>query len=423
MNILIAEDDYVSRLLLKKAIQKTNNTIIEAENGKIAWALYQEKKPEMIISDWMMPEMNGLELCQKIRSSDAKQYSYIILLTAKDKTTDLVAVFEAGADDYIIKPFKPDELRSRINTGKRIIQLERTHIGMQKQLILKNRKLDQALSDLKATQSQILQSEKMASIGQLAAGVAHEINNPIGFIGSNLEALSDYLKDLDKLIQAYQQLKHQLNENDTGLPGTAQSQLTDIDAFEQEIEIDYLMKDIPELLTDCKEGTQRVGKIVGDLKNFAHPGNEKQVLFNINDGLESTLNVVHNEIKYKATIKKEYQDVAMVEGFPQKINQVFMNILINAAQSIEEKGEILIKTCQKDANVMVIISDNGCGIEQADQSKIFDPFFTTKEIGKGTGLGLNIAYNIIKEHQGSIQVKSKPGKGTTFAIRLPGKIR
>ncbi|NOX33691.1 MAG: response regulator [Deltaproteobacteria bacterium] len=376
----------------------------------------------MIISDWMMPEMDGIELCRKIRASGKKTYSYIMLLTAKDKTSDLVEVFEAGADDYIIKPFKPDELRSRINTGERIVKLESEHHELQQKLIRNNKKLDQALENLKATQSQILQSEKMASIGQLSAGVAHEINNPIGFIGSNLDALSDYMKDLDTLMGHHRKLSRVLEKSGPeNLSDEVKNQIKTITECEKDIEIDYLMEDIPELLNDCKDGTKRVGRIVGDLKSFAHPGNDKQMLFDINKGLESTLNVVNNEIKYKATVTRDLGEIPLVEGFPQKLNQVFMNILVNAAQAIEEKGEIKIQTRKEGKDVKIFISDTGCGIKKENLSKIFDPFFTTKEIGKGTGLGMNIAYNIIKDHKGKIDVKSVPGKGTTFEITLPGK--
>jgi len=420
MKILIAEDDYVSRLLVKKAVKKIGYEVLEAENGKIAWELFSKHEPDMVISDWMMPEMDGIELCTKIRASNKKTYSYVILLTAKDKTTDLVEVFEAGADDYIIKPFKPDELRSRINSGKRITALESQHHAMQEELIQKNRTLDKTLKELKSTQAQILQSEKMASIGQLAAGVAHEINNPIGFISSNLEALNDYMDDLNTLLGHYQNLQEKL-AGDTSLSDGVKSQVQAVKEYEEQIEIDYLKEDIPELLGDCKDGTDRVGRIVGDLKSFAHPGNDKKTLIDINKGLESTLNVVYNELKYKATVTKEFGNTLRVEGFPQKLNQVFMNILVNAGHAIKEKGEIKILTETQGDKAVITISDNGCGIDQAHLSKIFDPFFTTKEIGKGTGLGMNIAYNIIQEHNGTIEIESEVGKGTRFIIKLPGK--
>lgn len=422
MKILIAEDDFVSRLLVKKVVTKIGHEVIVTENGKQAWEAFQEHEPDMVISDWMMPEMDGLELCKRIRSSNKKNYSYIMLLTAKDKTTDLVEVFDAGADDYIIKPFKPDELRSRIKSGERISRLESQHYELQENLSIKNKKLDDALQNLKATQAQAMQSEKMASIGQLAAGVAHEINNPIGFVGSNLEALSDYLTDYNTLLGHYQVMAADLSKGGAdSLDPTVTALLEKISQFEKKIEIDYLKEDIPDLLKDCIEGTSRVGKIVADLKNFAHPGNDKQMLMDINKGLESTLNVVANELKYKAIVIREFGNIPLVAAWPQKLNQVFMNILVNAAQAIVENGEIRIQTYATGQDVKIAISDTGSGISPSNLSKIFDPFFTTKAVGKGTGLGMNIAYNIIKEHKGIIEASSEIGKGTCFTITLPGK--
>lgn len=421
MKILIAEDDYVTRILVKKSVTKIGHEAILTENGREAFEAFRSEKPRMVISDWMMPEMDGIELCRRIRAEKGTTYTYIILLTAKDRTSDLVETFEAGADDYIMKPFKSDELRSRIKSGERIASLESRHLKLQAKLLIKNRKLDEALTHLKATQAQAVQAEKMASIGQLAAGVAHEINNPIGFIGSNLEALTDYFEDYNTLITAYGDLAGFLAGNPEPPARAVSSRLDAINQCISDIELDYLKKDIPDLLRDCIDGTRRVGRIVADLKTFAHPGNDRQMLMDINQGIDSTLNVVNNEIKYKATVIRNFSQVPKVMGFPQKINQVFMNILVNAAQSIEEKGEITITTAAVGETVRISISDTGCGIPEENLRRIFDPFFTTKEVGKGTGLGMNIAYNIIREHKGEITVESQVGKGTCFTIVLPGK--
>lgn len=198
-----------------------------------------------------------------------------------------------------------------------------------------------------------------------------------------------------------------------------QDKIKEIQAFEESIEIDYLRQDIPDLVNDCKDGAKRVAKIVRDLKNFVHPGKEEQTLVNINENLETTLNVIHNETKYKAIIQKNFSEIAFCSGFPQKLNQVFMNIIVNATQAIKKDGVINIETMQEGKSIIAKITDNGCGIKKDNIPKIFDPFFTTKEIGKGTGLGLHIAYNIITEHKGSIKVKSEEGKGTSFIITLP----
>jgi signal transduction histidine kinase len=222
-------------------------------------------------------------------------------------------------------------------------------------------------------------------------------------------------------VQAYGKLERALeNSGPEHLTDEIRHRIQAVAECRADIELDYLMEDIPELIKDCKDGTARVGKIVGDLKSFAHPGNDRPGLIDINKCLESTLNVVNNELKYKAEVIRDFGEIPLVEGYPQKLNQVFLNILVNAGQAIENKGEIRIRTGKEGRNAVISISDTGCGIENEHLSKIFDPFFTTKEIGKGTGLGMNIAYNIIEEHKGKLAVESSPGKGTTFTITLPG---
>ncbi len=276
MKILIVEDDYISRLLLTKSIMAMDHEVIEASDGAQGLDLFQQNEPDMIITDWMMPKIDGLELCKKIRTSNKKTYSYIILLTAKDKIADLVEVFAAGADEYITKPFKPDELKSRIKTGERILKLEHNHHTLQQEMADKNLELDHAIKNLKETQSQILQSEKMASIGQLAAKVAHEINNPIGFVKSNLSTLTDYLKNINILLEHYNSMKQNLKDIDLEeLPDNIKTITSTIEKYEEEIDIDYLKEDITELLSDCAEGLERIRKTVAELKNFARPGNDK----------------------------------------------------------------------------------------------------------------------------------------------------
>jgi PAS domain S-box-containing protein len=267
---------------------------------------------------------------------------------------------------------------------------------------------------------QLLQSEKMASVGQLAAGVAHEINNPTGFVSSNLKTLSDYQNDIFGLIREYRKLIADLKQNGTSQanPAAIQGDLGRIAALEKEMDIDFIMDDTPNLIKDCQEGTERVKKIVIDLKDFAHPSEQKPQYADINQNLDSTLNIVWNELKYKATVTKEYGELPQVHCYPQQLNQVFMNLLVNAAQAIEKEGEIRISTQALDGHVEIKVSDTGSGIPKENLSRIFDPFFTTKEVGKGTGLGLNVAYNIIQKHKGTIDVESEVGKGTTFIIRL-----
>lgn len=394
MKILVADDDLLSRMLLQKLIEKLGYSTGVAEDGKQAFEMLKTGDYRMVISDWMMPEMDGVTLCRKIRERENNKYIYIILLTAKDRKGDIIEGLNAGADDYMIKPFVPEELHARMRTGERVIGLE-----------------DQQASAI----GQLLQAEKMASIGQLAAGVAHEINNPTGFVNSNLRTLQEYQEEMRNLIALYKKLLERTKKNCPDLGDI----ISEVEAYEKKIDIDYLMEDGAELIGDCQEGTDRIKKIVMDLKDFAHPGEDNLVEADVNAGIESTLNVVWNELKYKTEVEKEYGDIPLIPCYPQQLNQVFMNLLVNAAQAIEEKGVIRIRTRVVDDQLEVVISDTGSGIPQENLAKIFDPFFTTKEVGKGTGLGLNVAYNIVKKHRGDIQVESEVNAGTTFTIRLP----
>ncbi|MCJ8501482.1 ATP-binding protein [Desulfatitalea alkaliphila] len=264
---------------------------------------------------------------------------------------------------------------------------------------------------------ELRQAQKLSSLGQLAAGVAHEINNPTGFVSSNLKTLGDYQQDLERLLADYAALKGavQVAGDVAGL-----SDLIDrVSATEEEIDIDYIRQDAQALIAECREGTDRIRKIVDDLKHFAHPGLDQVQDTDINRELESTLSVVHNELKYKAEVVKELGDLPLIQANPQQLNQVFVNILVNAVQAIEKQGEIRVATRHLDDRVEIRIADTGCGIAEEHLNRIFDPFFTTKDVGQGTGLGMNIVYNIIQKHHGDIRVESRVGQGTTFIITLP----
>lgn len=269
-----------------------------------------------------------------------------------------------------------------------------------------NRELEAAYSELKATQSQMVHGEKMASIGQLAAGVAHEINNPMGFITSNLRTLSKYVNKLTEFIQAQDQ-------------ALGESQGNGISGLRKQLKIDYIAEDIGQLISESLEGADRVRKIVQNLKSFSRVDNSEFQEADINECIESTLNIVWNELKYKATVEKEYGDIPRTKCYPQELNQVFVNLLVNAAHAIEKQGTIRIRTWNGNSSVNVSISDTGCGIPKEIVNRIFEPFFTTKEVGKGTGLGLSISYDIVKKHNGAISVESDTGRGTTFTVQIP----
>lgn len=265
------------------------------------------------------------------------------------------------------------------------------------------------ITRLEEAQSQLIQAGRMASIGQLAAGVAHEINNPVGFVNSNLGSLQRYVANLLMLLAAYEQ-------TEINLPVSALHVLKQV---KQEVDIDFLREDVSSLLAESVDGLKRVTRIVQDLKNFAHVDEAERQFANLEDGLESTLRVVWNEVKYKADVVKEYAGIPPVACFASQLNQVFMNLLVNAAQAIKGHGTITLRTGQDEHELWVEVADTGEGIQPEHLARIFEPFFTTKPVGQGTGLGLSLAYGIVKKHQGRIEASSQPGSGSQFRIVLP----
>lgn len=273
----------------------------------------------------------------------------------------------------------------------------------------RTRDLAATVARLEQTQSQLLQSEKMAAVGQLAAGVAHEINNPIGFVTSNLGSLSGYVGQLFDLIGVYRNAA-------AALPP---EQRATVDEACKKIELDYLREDIPSLLKESQEGLERVRKIVSDLRDFSHADDGQWVPTDLNHSLESALNVAANQIRYKATVVKELAQLPPVACITSQINQVLVNLLVNAAQAIDRQGVITVRSGVRADQVWLEVSDTGCGIPPEVQKRIFEPFYTTKAVGKGTGLGLSISWEIISRHHGHIEVDSLAGQGSTFRVTLP----
>lgn len=271
------------------------------------------------------------------------------------------------------------------------------------------RTLNKRLED---AHNQLLQSEKMASIGQLAAGIAHELNNPIGFVHSNLGTLESYLRDVMEIVDAYNKLcaDHEIDEQ----------QHAALEKLKQDRDFSFIREDIVQLLAESKDGLARVRKIVLDLKNFSHVSEQEWQSTDIHQGLDSTLNIVWNELKYKCKVVKEYGELPPVFCVASQLNQVFMNLLVNASHAIETQGTITLRTSQYSENeVCIEVSDTGKGIAPEHLTRIFEPFFTTKPIGKGTGLGLSLSYGIIDKHHGRIEVDSQVGVGTTFRVIIP----
>ncbi|HEU4852717.1 MAG TPA: ATP-binding protein [Telluria sp.] len=275
----------------------------------------------------------------------------------------------------------------------------------------RNIELTELNAKLSMAQEKLVQSDKLASIGQLAAGVAHEINNPIGYIFSNFGTLQNYLDQLFVMLDLYQEAESQA-------PAAVAARLRDM---REKIDLDFLREDIPGLMSESREGIARVRSIVQDLKDFSRvDANQEWVWASIHGGIDSTLNIVSNEVKYKADVVREFGDIPDIECLPSQLNQVVMNLVVNAAHAVGDKrGLITIRTGHEGEHVWIEVQDNGCGIERENLKRIFDPFFTTKPVGKGTGLGLSLSYGIVQKHRGRIDVDSEPGVGTTFRITLP----
>ncbi|QLZ68554.1 Adaptive-response sensory-kinase SasA [Legionella sp. PC1000] len=276
----------------------------------------------------------------------------------------------------------------------------------------KNIQLNHALDTLKQAETQLIQSEKMSSLGVLTAGIAHEINNPVNFISANIGPLKNDIEDIVQLLNKYGEIT----------PETLiKEKLQEIAKYSDDIDLSFTLQETHNLLDGIEEGARRTANIVKDLRTFSRLDEGEKKHVNIHDNIDSTLTLLHNQFRDRITINKNYSDIPEVECFPGKINQVFMNILTNAVHAIPEQGEITITTSKRNDRILISIRDTGTGMSKETIARIFEPFFTTKPVGKGTGLGLSISYSIVQEHHGTISINSVKGKGSEFIITLPIK--
>ncbi|MGH7174341.1 MAG: sensor histidine kinase [Gemmataceae bacterium] len=403
MKILIAEDEAVSRHLLTSYLHQWGHQVVAAPDGAAAWRLFQEQEFPLVLSDWEMPEMDGLELIRQIRASALGAYVYIILLTARARKQDVIEGLEAGANDFVTKPFDRGELRVRLRAGERIIELEQ-------ELAAQNR-------TLRETQAALVQTEKLASLGQLAAGMAHEINNPIAYVANNLAVLRRDVPAALQVLDKYRESREQLHR-------VAPQIVAEAERMEEDIDLPYIRESLPRLFERSLDGLSRVRDIVRNLRDFARldESNFKEV--DLNAAVQSTLEIAAHEIKKKRVdLRTHFAALPPVLCHPGKINQVFLNVLMNAIQASQAGGTVEVSTRTDETmpggGMDIEVRDNGCGIAAENLSHIFDPFFTTKPIGQGTGLGLSVSYGIVRDHGGSIEVESEVGRGTLFRIRLP----
>lgn len=405
--ILIIDDVPENLKVVCSALDFKGFKTATARSGESALKKIEKETFDLILLDVVMPQIDGFEMCRRLKANPTTQFIPIIFMTALTDSEHSINAFKLGAVDFVTKPLQLEVLLARIQTH---VSLRQTQTSLQ-----------QALTDLQKAQVQLVQTEKMAALGQLMAGIAHEINNPVSFIYGNLPIAQDYFQNLFDLLMLYQQ----------HYPQPA----LEIQGRVDSIDLNFLAADLPKILTSMQVGADRIQQIVLSLRNFSRLDETGRKFVDLHQGIDNTLLVLQHRLKAAygysiIEVIKHYGDIPMVECNAGQLNQVFMNVLNNAIDALEQGKSTqtpqihirteVIKDWKNDKLDLVVIEidDNGCGIDPAIQSRIFDPFFTAKAVGKGTGLGLSISYEIIRTHQGSIAFHSI-GKGSRFTIKLP----
>jgi two-component system NtrC family sensor kinase len=359
-----------------------------------------------VISDLTMPGRNGIELLREIvaRYPDTA----VIMVSGVDRPQRVRDALRLGAYDYLIKPCEMESLAISVERALDRRELARTAKRYKDDLERRNTELAGRTAELQRLQAQIVHSEKMASLGQLAAGVAHELNNPAGFIYGNMDILKDYASGLTRLLTAYEEV---------ALPKSLADRVAQIKA---DIDYDGIMSELDSIIIDCLEGAERIRDVVQNLRLFSRLDEAEVKKVDLHEGIDSTVRLLS---RYYSSghvhLIREYGALPPVSCYAGQLNQVWMNLLINAAQAVGAAGEVKVSTSCEGDMVVVVVSDTGCGVPAEQISKIFDPFFTTKSVGEGTGLGLSISYGIIERHQGTITAASQPGAGTSFTVKIP----
>lgn len=366
--------------------------MFKANSAEEALGILQNNQIDLVISDQRMPETTGTELFAKMEDT-YPQVGKVLLTGYADIQAVVDGINKGHVDKYLTKPWEEDDIMHLV-------------------LEVLNTRLKKAIEERKKIQSQLVQSAKMASLGELVAGIAHEINNPLGFIYANLGNLKKFFKKIIGLIESYDQVN---------LPEEAKGE---IEKKKEEINYSYLKTRVIEMIDRSKTGADRMKGIINDMKTFSRLDAAKYEDANINDAIDTTLNILVHEHKNRIEIKKDYANLPLIPCNIAKLNQVFMNLLVNACHAIKGKGEISIKTSVNGNEMLTIeIGDSGSGMPEDVISQIFDPFYTTKPVGTGTGLGLSISHGVIKQHKGEISAKSKVGEGTTFTIKIPTDLK
>jgi len=412
--ILVVDDTNTNLKILFDLLSQQGYRVAIAKSGEEALERVESYVPHLILLDVMMPGIDGFETCERLKANPHTQDIPVIFMTALSDSDNKLKGLNAGAVDYITKPIEHEEVLARIRIH---LQLKNFN-SLERMVDERTAELNKTLDNLKRAQVQLVQTEKMSSLGQLVAGIAHEINNPVNFIHGNLKHIQGYTLGLLELVQLYQKHFPQIPE--------------EIQDYAEELDLEFLQEDLSKILSSMTVGSDRIRQIVLSLRNFSRLDEAELKPVDLHQGIESTLLILQHRLSNgpeTSTIEviRKYGELPMVDCYPGKLNQVFMNILANSIDALEEsidcgntQPQIIISTVALlNKWVEIRIADNGKGIPKEIASKIFDPFFTTKSVGEGTGLGLSISHQIITEkHGGKLECYSQPGEGTEFIIQI-----
>lgn len=405
-NILIVDDSPVVRKVFRRCLT-TRYDCFEAGSVIEALGELKEREFDLVITDVMMPGLSGIELLRKI--VDSYPDTAVLVVSGVDRPQRALDAVRLGASDYLIKPCDPEVLQLAVERALERRELLQNAKSYKRDLEERNDELVRGKAQLERLQAQIIHSEKMASLGQLSAGIAHELNNPVGFVYGNLELLEKCTADLIHLLKFYD------------AQGLGEKISAEASAIKEKIDYEATLEDLASIIADCRNGTERVRDIVQNLRTFSRLDEAEFKSTDIHEGIDSTIRLLSRYFSGgNVHLLREYGELPIVEAYSAQLNQVWANLLVNAAQAIgQNNGTVRITTSAADGFANVKISDDGAGIPNDCLKKIFDPFFTTKPVGEGTGLGLSISFGIIERHQGTIKVDTFPGKGSEFTVSIP----